>query len=147
MQLQPQITWIWTLLRLHIEEAIAIQKFNPEFNRRRELRNPRYWLPPLNSCSCNPKSPEYELTPTPAMHSHQPSTNLSRYLPGSCSMKKPSKPHSDHRSIPDLLTDDGVARRNVLKSLPTIPPDIYYQSNRFSCVMSIVCCAYHVCRK
>ena len=50
-------------------------------------------------------------------------------------------------SIPDLPTDDGVARRNVLKSLPTIPPDMYYRSNRSYCVVSIVCCVYHVCRK
>ena len=29
------------------------------------------------------------------------------------------------RSIfPDLPTDDGVARRNVLMSIPTIPPDL-----------------------
>ena len=52
-----------------------------------------------------------------------------------------------HRSIPDLPTDDGIERRNVLKSLPSIPTDIYYQSNRIYCVVSIVCCVYHVCRK
>ena len=51
------------------------------------------------------------------------------------------------RSIPDLPTDDGVARRNVLKCLPTIPPDIYYRSNRIYCVVSIVCCVHHVCWK
>ena len=51
------------------------------------------------------------------------------------------------QSIPDLPTDDGVERRNVLKSLPSIPTDIYYQSNRIYCVVSIVCCVYHVCRK
>ena len=51
------------------------------------------------------------------------------------------------RSIPDLPTDDGVERRNVLKSIPTIPPDLYYRSNRIYCVVSIVCCVYHVYRK
>ena len=49
--------------------------------------------------------------------------------------------------FPDLPTDDGVARRNVLMSLPTIPPDLFYRSNRIYCVVSIVCCVYHVCRK
>ena len=53
----------------------------------------------------------------------------------------------DRSVIPDLPTDDGVERRNVLKSLPSIPTDIYYQSNRIYCVVSIVCCVYHVCRK
>ena len=55
--------------------------------------------------------------------------------------KKPSKPHSDHRSIPDQPTGDGVVHRNVLKSLPTFPPDIYYQyENRsaWTCWRSIV---------
>ena len=49
--------------------------------------------------------------------------------------------------FPDQPTDDGVARRNVLMSSPTIPPDLFYQSNRIYCVVSIVCCVYHVCRK
>ena len=39
------------------------------------------------------------------------------------------------RSIPDLPTDDGVARRNVLKSLPTIPPDILS-----ACIVSCQLC-------
>ena len=51
------------------------------------------------------------------------------------------------KTFPDLPTDDGVARRNVLMSLPAIPPDLFYQSNRIYCVVSIVCCVYHVCRK
>ena len=113
-----RIYFICTLTR----EATAIQQFNAAL--KSPPWNPWYWLPSRNSCSCNPKSPESELTPTPAMHSHQPSTNLPRYLPCSFSIKKPSKSHSDHQSIVDLLTDDGVARRNVLKFLPTIPPDI-----------------------
>ena len=50
-------------------------------------------------------------------------------------------------SLPDLPTDDGVVRRNVLKSIPTILPDLYYRSNLIYCLVSIVCCVYHVCRK
>ena len=134
------------LLRLHIDSG---SNSSPEVQPcvKSLPWNPRYWLPSLNSCSCNPKSPESGLTLTPALHSHQPSTNCSRHLPWSFSIKKPSKPHSDHRSIPDLLTDGSVARPNVLKSLPTIPPEIYYQPNRIYCVVSIVCCVYPVCRK
>ena len=52
------------------------------------------------------------------------------------------------RSFPDLPTDDVVVRRNILMSLPTVPADLYYRSrNRMYCVVSIVCCVYHVCRK
>ena len=43
-----------------------------------------------------------------------------------------------NRSLPDLPTDDGVERRNVLKSIPSIPPDLYYQSNRIYCVVCVV---------
>ena len=50
------------------------------------------------------------------------------------------------RSIPDLPTDSGVVCQNVLKSMPTFPPDIYYRSNRTYCVVSTVCCVYHVCQ-
>ena len=56
----------------------------------REEWSPRYWLPSLNSCSCNPKSPESELTPTPAIHSHQPSTNHSHYQPFSFPIRSPA---------------------------------------------------------
>ena len=37
--------------------------------------------------------------------------------------------------------------KRLIKVPPMIPPDIYYQSKRISCVVSIVCCVYHVCRK
>ena len=67
------------------------------------------------------------------------------YLPFSFVYKEAQQ--TSLRPSMDLPTDDGVVRRNVLKSLPTFPPDIYNRSNHIYGVVSIVCCVHHVCRK
>ena len=145
----PSTTFqILNLNPLHIKAAIAIWKFNPALNHRRLTQGTGllpYFM--LIHAAATPKSPESKLTPTPAMHSHQPSTDLSRYQPFSFFYKKPSKPPSDQGSIPSWPIDDGVLRQNVLKSLPTFPADIYKHSNLIYCAVSIVCCVCHVCSK
>ena len=108
--------------------------------------NPRYWLPSLNSCSCNPKSPESELTPTPAIHSHQPSTNLSHYQPFSFPIRSPANlTQTTDLSWPTNWRWRCTSKRlDVHTNYSTGP---FYRSNRIYCVVSIVCCVYHVCRK
>ena len=97
--------------------------------------NPRNWLPSLNSCSCNPKSPESELTPTPAIHSHQPSTSLSHYQPFSFHIRSPAKPHSDHQSF---LTYQLTMALHVETSW--CPYQLFHRTLSINLTASIVSC-------